>query len=255
MSKEKQIAVIFNELLNEYCNLNYYTPSKNISNEANVEWVFFKDSMFARPNVRKYSLTNRQKDYMCLANQNELLSLHYDLNKNIYDAANTWDSYDYGEGYFYQSCDAVHVTGLRDTTGRIQFMNLKERLKGKKVLEIGCNTSFLTVSVARFVKTIEGFDINPFLISSGKRVAKYLKTDNCTLKVCSFEKFSTEEKFDTVLSFANHSTFDKNTKQSVQDYFKRCHDLLKPSGELLFESHPPEHEGEGLKYVIAFIIH
>ena len=49
--------------------------------------------------------------------------------------------------------------------------------------------------------------------------------------------------FDDVLSFANHDTYDGNTRQSLDHYFARCHALTRPGGRLIFESHPPELEG------------
>ena len=44
------------------------------------------------------------------------------------------------------------------------------------------------------------------------------------------------------LSFANHSTYDHNTKQSVDEYFKKCYKYVKDGGILLFESHHPNYE-------------
>lgn len=196
---------------------------------------------------------NCHKDYVRLARTPELLPLHLSMNRHLVEAAESWDGYDYGEGYFYQGCDPVGVTGLRDTQARVRAMDLGERVKGLSVLEIGCNAGFLSVSIAPFASRVVGFDLNPHLVDIGRSVASHLGLDNVEMLVSSFEDFSTDETFDVVLSFANHSTYDQNTRQSVSDYFERCRGLLRAGGLLLFESHPPEHEGAGLLDVVTLI--
>ena len=52
-----------------------------------------------------------------LAGRPDLLALHRDMNRQLALQTEQWDSYDYGEGYFYQSSDELGVTGLRDTAG------------------------------------------------------------------------------------------------------------------------------------------
>ena len=41
---------------------------------------------------------------------------------------------------------------------------------------------------------------------------------------------------------ANHSTYDGNTKQGIDDYFKKISSILERDGEIIFESHPPQIE-------------
>ena len=69
----------------------------------------------------------------------------------------------------------------------------------------------------------------------------------------SFEDLETDARFGVVLSFANHKTYDGNTRISTEGYFDKCHALLEPGGLLLFESHPPELEGDGLEAVCEII--
>jgi len=211
------------------------------------------DSLLAKSKMERIGWTNRQKDYAKLRERPELLALHARLLELSIALSEQWKSYDYGEGYFYQSFDAVGITGLRDTRGRVDSMKLLERLKGKRVLEIGCNSGFLTLMIAETAKHVNGFDINPYLIDMARVVAEHLGIDNVSFETTTFETLRNEDTYDAVLSFANHSTYDKNTRFAIEEYFSKCRSLLAPDGVLLFESHPPEHEAGRLPDVLAII--
>lgn len=215
--------------------------------------VFLADAIRARSRIRKLSLLNRWRDYARLVDDPRLMTLHRAMNEHLYEAACSWPAYDYGEGYFYQSFDRIAVSGLRNTEARVATMGLRDLLRGKRVLEIGCNSGFLTLSVADVVERIVAFDINPHLIAIARAVAEYLGLFRASFAVSSFESFACDQGFDVVLSLANHSTYDGNTRQGLEEYFGRCRDLLAPGGLLVFESHPPQHEGKGLPRVIELV--
>jgi cyclopropane fatty-acyl-phospholipid synthase-like methyltransferase len=215
--------------------------------------VFTAAAWRAKNNVARQAMLNRLKDYQNLAQRPELLPLHRRLNELLLKGVQEWDSYDYGEGYFYQGLHDLGITGLRDTDARIEAMQLVARVRGRRVLEIGCNTGFIAMVLARTASRLVGFDINPHLIEIGRESARFLHRENAEFHVSSFEDFRTENRFDAVLSFANHSTYDRNTRQSLESYFDRCYEFLEPEGLLLFESHPPAHEGEGLTDVVRII--
>ncbi|UCC99519.1 MAG: class I SAM-dependent methyltransferase, partial [Phycisphaerales bacterium] len=120
---------------------------------------------------------------------------------------------------------------------RIAEMGLKRQLENKTVLEIGCNTGFLAISIADRAKSVLGFDINPHLIDIARDAANYAGINNARFIASSFEDFSSPEPFDSVLSFASHATYDGNTGYSIDQYLRRCYELVKPGGLLLFESH------------------
>ena len=149
--------------------------------------------------------------------------------------------------------DLLEISGFRDTRVRVEDFDLKATLQGKTVLEIGCNTGFIALSIADAVKKIVGFELNPHLIAIAQDGADFLKCPNTEFLVSSFEDFTSTEKFDAVLSFANHSTHDGNTVQGLEDYFKKCWDLLPPGGIFLFESHPPEIEKNGFEKLCGII--
>jgi len=210
-------------------------------------------ALCTRPPLRKLSLLNRQRDYLGLAGDPALLALHHRLHTILDRAASEWPSHDYGEGYFYQSLSAIGVRGLRDTAARVAAMDLARRVAGRRVLEIGCNTGFLSLSIAANAGWVEGFDVNPFLVEVASTTANHLGATNVCFGVSAFESRPLDARFDVVLSFANHSTYDGNTRQSLGEYFDRCHALVEPGGWLLFESHPPAHEGSGLERVLALV--
>jgi SAM-dependent methyltransferase len=216
--------------------------------------VVFSGKLFtSMGRVRKLSLLNRLRDYLALNADSELLELHRALNQHLHVASQSWESYDYGQGYFYQSLDRVGIRGLRDTQGRVKTMKLRERLAGCNVLEIGSNTGFVALSLIDVVDRVVGFDINSHLIDISNEVAKFLNCQNADFLTTTFEQYQPEEKFDAVLSFANHSTFDGNTQQSLSEYFSRCRESMKSGGLLLFESHPPAFEKQGLEKVCELI--
>jgi len=202
---------------------------------------------------RTLSIRNRQRDYGGLLKQADRRALHRDLNEQLVLQAERWSAYDYGEGYFYQSSDELGITGLRDTSARIAAFRLRQLVEGRSVLEIGANSGFLSLAIAPSARRVVAFELNPYLVEIARLGARYLGIDNVDLLVSSFEDFETDERFDDVLSFANHHTYDGNTHQSLEEYFTHCHRLLRPGGRLIFESHPPVLEGAAFGRTLEII--
>ncbi len=92
-----------------------------------------------------------------------------------------------------------------------------------------------------------------YLIDIACEVTDYLDVDNTELHASSFEDFQSDRPFDVVLSFANHSTYDGQTKNTLDEYFDKCHRSCADDGLLLFESHPPAYEGDGLDAAVNVI--
>jgi SAM-dependent methyltransferase len=189
-------------------------------------------------------MRNRQDDYVPLTKDRTLLALHLEMNRQLLAQAEEWDDYDYGEGYFYQSSKALGISGLRDTDARVAAFGLPELLAGRTVLEIGCNTGFLGLAIAPICDRVFGFELNPYLIAIAEAATTYLGITNMDVEVSSFEDLAPDATFDDVLSFANHHTYDENQREPLDDYFERCHAFTRPGGRLIFESHPPELEGD-----------
>ena len=205
-------------------------------------WRFLWDYLSESSKLRKLSLANRQKDYLRLMSHSDKLSLHHEMNRSLLEGRSGWDGYDYGEGYFYQSCKLAGITGFRDTEGRIREMRLRSYVEQKRVLEIGCNSGFLAVALCENAKEIVGMDVNPYLIAIGNALVEHFDLKNLQFSTQGFEEYNADEPFDVVLSFANHSTYDGKTKHTLDEFFGKCHRLLCKGGRLMFESHPPELE-------------
>lgn len=150
-----------------------------------------------------------------------------------------WPHADYGAGYLYQSCPALGLRGFRDTAARVAQMNLGPALAGRSVLEIGCNSGFLSLALAAGTRRYLAFDNNPFLVEMARLSQAELQDRRVEFCVEGFETLGEDETFDAVLSFANHSTWDGNMTLDLERYFAKLHRLLVPSGTLYFESHHP----------------
>ena len=147
-------------------------------------------------------------------------------------------TYDYGEGFFYQSIPAINLAGLRDTKQRLEILKLDEIVEGKKVLDIGCNIGSILIELKSNYKKAIGIDYNQECINVGKQVIDNLQKKKLELICEDFNTFDFKEKFDVVLSLANHSTFDKGISDT-KFYFKKIKSLIKKGGVLVIESHAP----------------
>ena len=72
-------------------------------------------------------------------------------------------------------------------------------------------------------------------------VKDYLKLKNLSFVNGDFQTYKFDKKFDTILSLANHSTFDSGIKSSAT-YLSKCNNLLKDGGYFLIEGHHPSYE-------------
>jgi SAM-dependent methyltransferase len=210
---------------------------------------------------KKLALWNRLRDYtsILLARDKNLLSFHKELNQILLNQSEEYAHYDYGEGYFYQSFASAHISGFRNTEERVHYLGLNTLVENKRILDIGCNTGFLLLSLANSYKYGFGFDINPYIVEIANKTKSYLKINNTDFIKSSFEDLQPQPMYDVVLSFANHATFDKNTKQDISSYFQKIASILNDDGMLVFESHPPDFEDktklENVINVIKTIFH
>lgn len=168
----------------------------------------------------------------------DLKQLHEKLYRHLDNQTKNWKSFIFAKDKgFYQGFDEIKITGWRNTENRFRSYNIEKYLsKNKKILDIGCNTGFFTLSVSRFVENIVGVEINPYLIDIANDVKKYLQIHNASFQKSSFEDFAALEKFDVVFSLANDETIDGNTKFTFKEYVEKITQILKNDGLLIFES-------------------
>lgn len=155
--------------------------------------------------------------------------------------SNTNDLYDYGEGFFYQSIPPISLKGLRDTKKRVDKLNLKNYLKNLRFLDIGTNIGSIPLSIDLNFKYGFGIDHNGTTIKVAQIVQDYLKIKNLKFVVGDFLNYKFDEKFDVILSLANHSTFDEGITDTDM-YFNKIYSLLNNNGILILESHNPLYE-------------
>jgi len=207
-------------------------------------------AIFSINRLRRQSLINRQKDYLGIASRPDLFRLHQKMNGLLAEGDLNWNSYDYGEGYFYQSYRKIGVTGFRDTEKRVDAMGLMQRVTEKDVFEIGSNAGFLSCQIAAAARSVDACEIAPHLVRIAQEAAAFERISNCRFQSSSFEDFPEQKRYDVVLSFANHSTYDGNTRQPLDEYLAKCRRMLVAGGIFLFESHPPQHEGRSHQEVV-----
>ena len=168
-------------------------------------------------------------------------SCNFDKNRNIRKKIYRMMSadqktFDYGNGYFYQSCEKIGISGLRHTKQRSDILNLKEFTEGKTILDIGTNTGFLLFQIDNNFYSCDGIDWNPVLINIANEVKNYLKINNIYFYIGNFLNFDFNKNYDVVLSLANHTTFDGGIKD-YKEYFNKIFKILKNDGLLVLESH------------------
>lgn len=164
--------------------------------------------------------------------------LHTKLQKHLENQSKNWSSFIYAKQKgFYQGFEEIGIEGCRPTEKRFERYNIEKYLdKEKTALDIGSNCGFFSLFLSRFLKSIDGVELNPFLISIANDTKAHLTINNVTFFCSEFEKFQTEKKYDLIFSLANDSTIDKNTKFNFTEYIQKILFLLKEKGILIFES-------------------
>ncbi len=148
-----------------------------------------------------------------------------------------WNYLIYGLGDLYQSFDELKIKGQRNTEARIKEYELKKNMKKHyNILDIGCNCGFIDLKLSPDVNSIDGIEINPFLVAIGNEVKTYLKIKNVDFHPIGFEKYETRKTYEVVFSFAADDVADGLSKLSFMDYIKKISSLMVKDGYLFFES-------------------
>lgn len=186
---------------------------------------------------RFLSNINKIKDFIKIDKYKKIRSEIFHIIKNTLD-----ETYDYGQGYFYQSLEKINLSGLRNSKKRIEQYKILEDIKNKEIIDIGTNSGFILFQLDNVFKNATGIEKNPKLIEVALKVKSFLNIKNVFFVKSDFLKHNFNNKrFDFMLSLANHSTYDKGIS-STNVYFEKCNQLLKPGGFLLIEGHHPKYE-------------
>jgi trans-aconitate methyltransferase len=128
------------------------------------------------------------------------------------------------------------LKGTRPSAYRIRKYGLEQYLgEDVNVLDIGCNSGFLDMSIATRVKTITGVEYDKTLVEIADCVKDWLHMDNCSFVNGDFNEWykTNETCFGLIFSFAIHHWLNIRP----EEYADRLDKLLKKGGYVCIESH------------------
>ena len=162
----------------------------------------------------------------------------------------------YNEAIPYQRYDRIDFVGNRWTPEkRITDYGIdKYVFPGSVVLDVGCNTGFIGVELAYAYKAgmVHGVEPNSWLCRVGELVAEHLGVaDRTRFSDCRFDELSEDIRYDVILSLAAFYTADGREREGAENYFRRCHDLLKKGGVIICESVSFNEKQKGPDYLQA----
>ena len=184
----------------------------------------------------------------------DLKKLHKDLNKLRKQQVESWNSFVYCKGYFYQGYKRVGIHGIKPTEARMKSYDVYDFFNANgRVLDIGSNSGFLSIYLSDYFKEVVGIELNPYLIRMGECVKNHLGVRNVNFIKADFMSYSFNNQFDAVFSLSNHFTIDGNLNMSFEDYIYKIYNLLNNGGVLFFESHNINGDDSDLdqKFLIA----
>ena len=145
---------------------------------------------------------------------------------------------DFGGLEPYQSMESIGLKGKRPTAYRINEYGLNQILrKQDDVLDIGCNSGFLDISIAGMVHSVTGIEYDESLVKVADLVAEYLKVSNCEFLIGDFNDWYRDKgidaKYNIIFSFAIHHWLNLPSKE----YVAVIDQMLRADGYVCFESH------------------
>jgi SAM-dependent methyltransferase len=118
-------------------------------------------------------------------------------------------------------------------------LGILDLCRGQSVLDIGCHTGFVSLSVCESAASVTGVDPNPCLIDIAKDCQAFLQIPNAYFLASRFERYPVSNTFDVVLSLSNHCSYDGYICGSVPSFFRKCRQHVDVGGTLIVESHTP----------------
>lgn len=150
--------------------------------------------------------------------------------------------------YFYQTHPKLDINGVRPTISRINNYKLLNYINNQSVvLDIGCNTGFVSSYLSSFVKFIDAVEYNKDVFLIATKTIDYLKIINVNLFNIDIKEFKCKYKYDLVMSFAIH----RWVGIGIDEYLGLLENLKKDTGFLIIESHPDDEDKLSLKTALT----
>lgn len=143
---------------------------------------------------------------------------------------------DFGAVKPYQSLELIGLEGIRPTEYRIREYGLRNILNSADdILDIGCNSGFIDLTIAGLVHSVTGIEYDESLIKAASLVKEYLNVTNCMFYNSDFNDWcrQAERKYQVIFSFAIHHWLNIEPGEYVAILDR----LLNRYGYVCFESH------------------
>lgn len=149
--------------------------------------------------------------------------------------------------HFYQTHPKLNITGVRSTISRINNYKLLSYInKESVILDIGCNTGFVSSYLSDFVRSIDAVEYNKEVFLIAFRTINYLRIENVNLFNIDIKEFQCNYKYDLIMSFAIH----RWVGLGINEYLEFLANFKKENGLVIIESHPDEQDKFSLKIAI-----
>jgi ubiquinone/menaquinone biosynthesis C-methylase UbiE len=163
---------------------------------------------------------------------------NYEYVKGFYDKKQQF----FGSGEFYQNFPTLGFPGTRDCKLRIEKYDTNTFLRPDDiVLDIGCNTGFLSMEIAKHVKYIDGFDSEIELIETANAAKEIAGITNCNFFPQNFNYLQiTENKYDAVMCLAIFEWLIKEV--GMENFIDQIVRITNDGARIFYESHRMEDE-------------
>ncbi|BBP43050.1 class I SAM-dependent methyltransferase [Thiosulfativibrio zosterae] len=165
-------------------------------------------------------------------------TLHLEIDQINKKQISEWGAMVYCGGALYQGYNKLGLFGVKPTEDRLERYDAFRYINSEScVLDIGSNAGFMSCEIATKAKSVLALEYNNYLNEIGRATANHLDLKNVEFLDKDFQKFSSERRFDCVLSLSNHHTIDGGLNISFEQYINKIYNLMADGGILLFESH------------------
>ena len=163
---------------------------------------------------------------------------NYEKLKSIYNKKEQF----FGNGNFYQNFPTLDLPGTRDCLLRMKEYRCEEFIHENDILlDIGCNTGFLSMEISKLCKFVDAYDNEPELIETARAAQEIASIQNCNFFLQNFNYLEiTENKYDAVLCLAIFEWLIKEV--GIENFVDQIDRITNPGARIFYESHRIEEE-------------